>query len=47
MSRSTVGFKLRGETGSSLKTWSTVSIAVAAWNGGRPTTIEYKVAPRA
>jgi hypothetical protein len=26
----------RGGTGSSLMTWSTVSIAVAAWNGGRP-----------
>ena len=32
------GLSRRGETGSSLKTWITVSIAVAAWNGGRPVT---------
>ena len=47
MSRSTIGFKLLGETGSSFNTWSTVSIAVAAWNGGWPTSIAYKVEPRA
>src|SRR5262249_53348768 len=37
----------RGGTGSSLSTWSTVSIAVAAWNGGRPVTRAYSVAPSA
>jgi hypothetical protein len=35
-SRGTFGCKRRTGTGSSLSTWSTVSSAVAARNGGRP-----------
>ena len=46
-SRGIDGLSRRGGTGSSLSTWITVSIAVAAWNGGRPVTRAYSVAPSA
>ncbi len=46
-SRGIVALSRRGGTGSSATTIRTVSSGVAAWNGGRPVTARYSVAPRA
>ena len=43
----TRGCKRRGATGSSERTCSSVSSTVAAWNGGRPVSSSYRIAPRA
>ena len=36
----------RGGTGSSRSTCSSVSSGVSAWNGGRPVSSSYRIAPR-